>query len=147
MRPCMEPVWQIAISSLKLALGSSLAEFADGFSDTSQPCLGCFGSLDGEHDPLLGAFGQLVEEALGIRITVESVPEVGGHRHLARLGIQFDLDIHLIASLNTSQLAVLCADGEQELPPHRSHSASVGVTVDRDADWWPLARLEALNDL
>src|SRR6266436_4219032 len=142
LAPCkaaLEPVWQIARSSRQQALGPPLAEFADSFGDTSKPCFGCFGSLDGEHNPLLGASGQSIEELRGRRITVESVLEVGGHRHLTRFGVQLDIDLYFIASLDTSTDAVLCADGEQELPTHRCHRAAVGMTVDCDADWWPLA--------
>lgn len=84
-----------------LTLSSSLAEFADGFCDPSQPCLGHFSSLDRVHDPLLGAFGQPAEETPGIRITVEGIPEKessseelnqhrGNHRRgdLVRLALQ-----------------------------------------------------------
>ena len=129
----------IARSSRQQALGPSLAEFADSFGDTSKPCFGCFGSLYGEHNPLLGASGQSIEELRGRRITVEGVLEVGRHRQLTRFGVQFDIDLYLIACLDTSPLAVLCTDGEQELPTHRCHRAAVGMTVDCDADWWPLA--------
>jgi hypothetical protein len=36
---------------------------------------------------------------------------------------------------------------EQELPTHRSHCAAVGMTINCDADWWSLVRLQALNNL
>ncbi len=70
-KAALESVWQVAPSSRQQALGSSLAEFADGFGDTSKPCFGCFGSLYGEYDPLLVTVGQPVEEALGVRIAVK----------------------------------------------------------------------------
>src|SRR5258708_23945892 len=93
--PCkaaLEPVWQIALTSRQQVLGLSLAEFADSFGDTSKPCFGRFGSLDGEHNPLLGASGQSIEELRGRHITVEGVLEVGRHRHLTRFGVQVDCD-------------------------------------------------------
>jgi hypothetical protein len=43
--------------------------------------------------------------------------------------------------------AMFSAGGKPELASHWHHRTAVGVTVDRDTDWWALARFEGLNDL
>src|SRR5947209_7414499 len=133
--------------SCHTALASALPQLADRFGDASLTSLGCLGSFDREHEPLLVAIGQPIEEPLGVRITVERVHEVRRHAHLARLGVEFNVDIHLVTGGDTGSLADLCTDREHELPADRRDAAAISVTVDRDADRWPLARPEALNDL
>jgi hypothetical protein len=131
----------------KTVLSSALVEFADGFGDSSQPCLGGPRSFDREYNPLLVTVGQPVKEAFGVCIAVKRFPQVRRHIHLASLGVGFDLDLHLIADLDTAPCAMFSADGKPELTCHRRHRTAVGVTVDRDTDWWALARFEGLGDL
>src|SRR6266571_9255218 len=49
----------------KTALGSTLAEFAYGFGDSSKPCLAGPGSFDRENKTLLVNEGQPVKESIG----------------------------------------------------------------------------------
>src|SRR6266568_3717290 len=129
------------------ALDTPLSQRLYRFGDASKPCLGCPGSLDREHDPLLVTVGQLVEEASGVRIAVKRLQEVGRHVHFTRLFVGFDLDLHLVTCADMGQDAVFCADGEHEYPAHRGHCAAIGMPVDRDVDWWSLARPEVSHDL
>lgn len=131
----------------KTALSSALAEFAYGFGDSSEPCLGDPGSFDREYNTLLVTVGQPVKESFGVCITVKRLQEVRRHIHFASLSVGFDLDLHLIADLDTATCAMFSADGKPELTCHRRHRTAVGVTVDRDTDWWALARFEGRNDL
>jgi hypothetical protein len=131
----------------KTVLDSALAEFAYGFGDSSKPCLAGPSSFDREYNTLLVAVGQPVKESFGVRIAVKRFQEVRRHIHFARLSVGFDLDLHLIADLDTATCAMFSTDGKPELTCHRRHRTAVGVTVDRDADWWALARFEGLNDL
>jgi len=131
----------------KTALSSALAEFAYGFGDSSKPYLGGPGSFDREYNTLLVTVGQPVKEAFGICVAAKRFQEVRWHIHFTSLSVGFDLDLHLIADLDTATCAVFSADGKPELTCHRRHRTAVGVTVDRDSDWWALARFEGLNDL
>jgi hypothetical protein len=131
----------------KTTLRSAFAEFAYSIGDTPKPCLGGSGSFDREHYTLLITVGQLVKESFGVCIAVKRVQEIRRHIHLASLSVGFDLDLHLIADPDTAACAMFSADGKPELASHGRHRAAVGVTVDRDADWWALARFQGLNDL
>lgn len=128
-------------------LDSALTEFADGFGDSPQPCLAGSGSFDREDNTLLVTVGQPVKGAFGVCIALKRFPQVRRHLHLASLSVGFDLDLHLIADLDTATCAMFSADGKPELASHGRHRTAVGVTVDRDAHWWALARFERLNDL
>src|SRR5690606_1148267 len=105
----------------------TLAEHADRLVDAALPCLGGLGALDLEHMPPLLAVRQALEEALGIDVAVEGLREVSRHLHLARLGVQLELHVHLVARRQAGGLAVLGTDREHEHAAHARHRAAIGV--------------------
>jgi hypothetical protein len=131
---------------LQVSAGSALSKHADRFGEASLPGLGLPGSLDPRRVPKLLAVGEPVEEAPGVRITVERFLEVAGDRYLARLGVEFDVDLDLIPGGDPGTQAVLSADADHELTAHGRHGAAVGVAVDRDAYRRLFAPTQARDD-
>lgn len=74
---------------------------------------------------------QRLEGLPRFRIKLERFRQVGRHGHLARRGIELDVDVHLVAAGDTGAGAILRAHPDHEHPAHGHHSAAVGVTLDR----------------
>ncbi len=93
------------------------------------------------------AVGQAVEVSPGPGLAIEGLGEVVRHSHLARFGVELDVDIDFVPGGDTGSFTVLCADREHENSTHRGDGAAVGVTLDRDPNRWLLAGSEALHHL
>src|SRR5581483_2267914 len=124
----------------------AFSQCADSFLDAPTSRFSRFGLLNREDIPLLVAIGQAVERPPRVPITVECIGKVGRHAYLAWLSIEFNLDIHFVASHYTGKRTVLCADREHIFPAHRCYGAAVGVAVNRDADRRSLTRSEVSDD-
>src|SRR5215211_4926880 len=105
--------------SLCISLGSPLAEGSDGFVDAPLPGLRCLGAFDREDKPLFVAVRQAVEETLCLWHPAERGLEVGRHRHFAGLGVEFEVDVHLVAGGDSRLLTHRCADRKHEAAAHR----------------------------
>src|SRR5450759_510383 len=127
------------------ALGSALAQPVDRRDDAPPPGFGRLCVLDPQHEPLPVAVREPVEEPPGLDVAVERLREVGWHRQLARLGVELEVDLHLVAGGDADQRAVLRTHPDQELLAVDRHGAAVRLPVDRDADRWPLALPQARN--
>jgi len=73
------------------------------------------GFLDRDDVPSLVAVGQRIEGLLRSRFTVERFGEIGRHSDLSRLGVEFDIYVHLVSGRNTRACTVLRADRQHEL--------------------------------
>src|SRR5919198_709939 len=94
---------------------AALPQQLDRLVDAPLPGLGALGAFDGAHEPRLLTVGEPVEEP-------------------ARLGLELDLDVDLVAGGNAGACTVLSANAHQEPVAPRCHGAAIGVAVDRDLD-------------
>jgi hypothetical protein len=76
----------------------------------------------------------------------ERVHEVGRQDHFPRVGVEFDIDVHLVTGGDPGAFADFRANADHELATHGGHAAAIGVAVDGDANRRPLARPEARHD-
>jgi hypothetical protein len=80
-------------------------------------------------------------------VGVEGAGEVRGLDHDSGLGINFHVDLDLVAGHDTGGLPVGVAEAEQETAAHDRDSASPGMLVDRDDHRRALASTERLHNL
>ena len=73
--------------------------------------------------------------------------EVGRHRHFARCGVEFDVDIDRVAACDAGTFTHRRADADHEPSIHRRHAAPVRVAVDGDGDLRALPGAEARHHL
>jgi hypothetical protein len=103
-------------------------QHGQGLVDRPYARLGPLRALDSEHVLPLAAAGQAVAGGEGGRIGVQGAGEVRGLGHNTRLGIEFHLDLDLVAGHDTGGFSVGVAEAEQVTAPHDGYPAR------RDAD-------------
>src|SRR5437870_13007745 len=86
-------------------LDATLAQRLDRFVDPPLPRLGRLGAFDQNNEPRSVAVGESVEEALRLWRTLEGFREVGREVDHAWLGVQREIDVDLVAGLDTGLLA------------------------------------------
>jgi hypothetical protein len=76
--------------------------------------------------------GEAGEVAPGVGVGLEGGGQVGGHCHLARLGVQLEVDVDLIPGGDPGAGAVPGVEGQEVLVAVDGHRAAVGVLADGD---------------
>src|SRR4030095_15861921 len=80
-------------------------------------------------------------------IGAEGAGEVRGVGHDTGLGIEFQLDLNLVAGHHAGGLSVGVAEAKQVAATHDRDSALPGMPIDRDRDPRPLALAKRLHNL
>src|SRR5438093_12451479 len=132
---------------MELRLRLPLVKDSNRIRDASLPRLGGLRSLDREHVPSFLAVGQPLEDSLCTGISPECGREVGRHGYLARFRVEFNLDIHLVATGDACVYPGFRTHPDHELPAHGGDAAPVRVVVDCHADLRALAGTKAFHDV
>ena len=129
-------------------LDLALSQRGHRFVDVSLPGLRGLSVRNWQHQHLLLAVGQAIEQSLCLGIAVEGSLKVFGQGHLARLGVQLEVDVQHLAGLDAGDLALLVAHPDHELAADHRHCAAIGVTaVDGHPDRGPLVGTKPFDDL
>jgi hypothetical protein len=78
---------------------------------------------------------------------LEGTRQIGGDDELAGLGVQFELDVDLIACGHPGLVAHRGADRELKLAPHPRDRRLIAVAGDRHSHAWPVAAVERGDDV
>src|SRR3990170_8018427 len=92
---------------------TTLAQHLHRLADAALARLIGLGSGDLEHVPPLVAVREAIEGLTCLRLGVERGSEVVRDAHLARLGVELDLDLDLVAPHHASAGTVLGADADR----------------------------------
>jgi hypothetical protein len=97
--------------------------------------------------PFAVGVGERLERRLGFRVFGERVGELSRDVHLARRGVEFDLDIELVAGGDPGPLAHLGADRQHERAAHPGDRGAVGVARQRHPHRGAVAPAERGDDV
>ena len=127
-------------------LDSAFSKHGNRLGDPALASLDGLGTFDREHKAQLVAIGETFKDPGRLRTGGKSRVEVVRYAHLPRFGVEFDVDINLVAGCNTGTVPYLRADSKQKLSAHGRDTAAVGVSVYRHPNRRPPARSQGRNE-